>query len=108
MAHHSQFNANKIETVCQDLLENKHDHYDTGNNSDAVDLLWDSINTEIQEELDMVRESKLHFAEQWMEVISIIRLPTADKFQAIKDKMRAITVNSYKGHDIVKVTKDCH
>ena len=57
---------------------------DQANDMDAKDLLCKSIDTDIQDKLDLVEDKKTTFIEHWMEVIRIICLPTADKFEAIK------------------------
>ena len=62
---------------------------------DARDLLHKSIDTNIQDKLDLIKEEKTTFIEHWMEVISIIGLPTVDKFEAIKKSICTCRIDAY-------------
>ena len=83
VVHHLRFTMDKASEAAK-AQSAKCDKCNQANDMDTKDLLCKSINTDIQDELDLVKEEKTTFIEQWMEVISIIRLPTVDKFEAIK------------------------
>ena len=102
--HHSRFTEAKVKELAA-AYQPLFDKYDVANNRDAIALLYDSIDEDIQSELDMVKEDKETFWEQWMEIISIIRTPTIDKFEALREEIRKLKVSSIKGHNIVKLTK---
>ena len=73
---------------------------------DAKDLLYKCIDEEIQRELDLIKDTKETFIEHWLEVVSIICAPMADKFELIKKGIRNHKIDAYKGHDIVKISLD--
>ena len=83
ITHHSHFTMDKASEAAK-AQSAKYNKYDQANNMDTKDLKYKSINTDIQDKLNMVKEEKTFFIEHWMEVISIICLPTVDKFEAIK------------------------
>ena len=103
LTHHSRFTRDKAATAAK-VYFNKFDQCDRANNEDAKELLCNSIDTEIQRELDLVKDRLDTFVDHWMEVVSIIRVPTTDKIEAIKKTFRERKMDSYKGHDIVQVS----
>ena len=105
LTHHSRYTRDKATSLANEYF-GKFDMYDRANNEDAKELLYNSIDTEIQKELDLVKDRFDTFVEHWMEVVSIIRVPTTDKIEAIKKTFRERKMDSYKGHDIVKVSLD--
>ena len=105
LTHHSRFTREKAAEAAKEYFD-KYDAYDRANNEDAKELLYNSIDSEIQRELDLVKDRLDTFVDHWMEVVSIIRVPTTDKIEAIKKTFRERKMDSYKGHDIVQVSLD--
>ena len=77
VTHHSHFTMDKASKAAkaQSIQCNK---CDGANDMDAKDPLCKSINANIQDELNLVKEEKSTFIKHWMEVVSIICLPIAD------------------------------
>ena len=74
---------------------------------DAKDLLHKSIDSDIQEELELVKEEKTTFIKHWMKVISVIHLPTADKFKAIKKSIHTCGIHAHHKHNIATISVNC-
>ena len=105
VTHHLWLTMDKVSEATK-AQSAKYDKYDQANNMDAKDLLHKSIDADIQDEINLVKEEKTTFVEQWMEVISIIRLPTVNKFEAMKKSIRTPRIDTHQGHNIVKISID--
>ena len=93
LTHHSRFTRERATALANEYFT-KFDMYNRANNEDAKELLYNSIDTEIQKELDLVKDRFDTFVEHWMEVVSIIRVPTTDKIEAIKKTFRERKMDS--------------
>ena len=103
LTHHSRFTTEKATEGAKRYYA-KFDRYDRANNADAKELLYKSLDQEIKDELDLVKQDMDTFIEWWMEVVSIIRAPTSDRFEELKKMFRNRKIDSFKGHDIVKIS----
>ena len=70
LTHHSRFTRERATALANEYFT-KFDMYDRANNEDAKELLYNSIDTEIQKELDLVKDRFDTFVEHWMEVVSM-------------------------------------
>ena len=75
ITHHSCFTMDKASEAAK-AQSAKCNKCDQANSIDAKNLLHKSIDMDIQDELNLVKEEKTTFIEHWMEVMSIIQAQT--------------------------------
>ena len=93
--HHTRFDKDATLTGAK-LFYQQFDTYDKANNKDAITFLKNSVNDEIKMEMDLANEGKpiLYFPHQWKLLIGCICIPSASRYETIKDTMRARKIDS--------------
>ena len=105
VAHHTKYTMASAKQAYQ-AYENQLDAYDKANTEDAKIFIENSLSKELAKELGQITKTIDNFIEYWMHLMDIVRIPTTDHFEKLKEKMRTRKIANYSGEDVIKMCQD--
>ena len=94
-----------IETANK-VAEDHFDKYSAENSKDAISLLYNSIDEDLEQQLYESSEATNSFAAHWLNLMYIIRSVSADQYNKMKDRLKKRSVGDYSAEDIEQMATD--
>ena len=99
--HHARFEVKSGVTKANELVTNlTWDSYDLDNIRDAKEFLLNCISEDLEKQLYEVCDEQDSFAAYWLQLIHIIKSVSIDRFDKIKDRIKARKLSDYPGENI--------
>ena len=103
---HALFNIKDGVTMGNLYQKEKFDRYDLDNVRDAKELLLKSIDHELETQLYENCTEEDSFVAYWLNLIHIVRSVSVDRFDKIKDRIKARNINDYPGQSVELIVTD--
>ena len=103
---HARFNWKTAIKDVNDVAMLHYDSCDKSNQKDAVKLLMNSISDDLKKQLYDMRYDDDSFMAHWLHLIRIIRSVSVNRFEKIKNQIRARKVSSYPRDNIEDLASD--
>ena len=87
-------------------VDNKFDKYSRANSKDAITLLYNLIDDELEQQLYESTDPEDSFATHWLNLMYIVRLVLADQYSKLKDRLKARRVSDYALENIEQMATD--
>ena len=86
--------------LANQIAEDKFDKYLVANSKDAISLLYNSIDDDLEQQLYESSEPEDCFAAHWLNLMYIIRSVSAEQYNKLKAKLKERRVSDYSAEDI--------
>ena len=104
--HHAKFTVKAGSVSGNMLMSTMYDGYDLENVQDAKDFLTNSLDSDLEKQLNQNCKDDDSFVAWWLELIHIVKTVSFDRFDAIKDRLKARKPSDYAGEDIESLVTD--
>ena len=99
--NHAKFSANlKTTKVSADLFASSFDEFDQSNDAAAQAFLLDSLDPKLVQSLERRVKGDDGFVMMWLRLIQLLVAPSLDRWDIIKDKIKAASPKDYAGQNI--------
>ena len=104
--HHALFELEEGVKLANDIKANHYDSYCHINDEDAKAFLLKSVDSDLETQLIEDSDDNDSFVAMWLHLMHIIHSVSIDRFDKIKDRMKARKVSDYAGENIESIASD--
>ena len=101
--NHALFSMNEGADEGNELAKNEFDEYTLAADRDAKNYLLNSLDSYLESQLSAKVKEDDCFVAYWLRMIHIIKSVSVDRFEAIKDRIKARKLSDFTGENIEKL-----
>ncbi len=105
VSDHARYTLDEATELEEDRKE-LYDFYDYGNISDAREFLLDSVDEDLKKQLYESCDDEDTFIVYWMNLMLLIGSVSVDRFERMKNILKACKLSQYSGHDVSSLCSD--
>lgn len=103
--NHARFTAKEAKAA-ENLQWTKYDEYDHGNIRDAKKYLLNSLDESLEQQMYENCLPEDSFISDWMNLMLLVGTISIDRFDKIKDRLKARKLQQYPGEDVTRLCTD--
>ena len=104
--NHGLFSLSSGSSAADLIYTTVYDTYDKENDSDAKEFLLNSVSPELEKQLYENCTTTDSFITYWLNLISIVKSVSIERYDAIKDRIKSRKMSDYSGENVESISTD--